>query len=148
MLRFKTPVTIWKSYRYRCEKCGCAITIHLQEGVEGPDRNNYIPSPFSINCPNWCDGLCPMLHASWHLDAEINPPRLAKDGEYVFLYDNETGHGLPVKIVDSEFWLAKTFGHDNPQNPLWLPKAECNQDKLEARLKREEEVKRLFSQSQ
>jgi len=65
-----------------------------------------------------------MAHTYWHWDAEINPLREANAGEYVFLYDRKLGHGLPVQIVDTKYWLAKTFGYDSP--PLFLATMECD----------------------
>jgi hypothetical protein len=109
MFGFKFPVIVWKTFNYRCDVCGKTIQIHLQEGVEGPDKLNSIPSPYSINCPNKCSGFYPMRHVNWQKDADIKPPRLAKNGEYVFLYDSVVGCGLPVKIINHEQRIFKPF---------------------------------------
>jgi hypothetical protein len=144
MLRFRTPVTVWKIFHYRCEVCGNVIQMHLQEGVEGPDREKCIPSPFSISCPNGCKGFCPMTHVAWNRDIEIKPSRLARDGDYVFLYDIEAGCGMPVKIIDSEFWVAKTFWPKN-NRLLQLEKEKCDIKKLEARKEQDEMMKQISS---
>lgn len=108
MNRFKTPVVVWKTFKYRCEVCGNVYDMHLQLGVEGPSTN-HIPSPFSFNCFNGCEGFCPVMHVQWDKDKELPKPREAKEDEYVFLFYTETGHGMPVRITKK--WAAqKTDG--------------------------------------
>jgi hypothetical protein len=136
MLRYRIPVVVWKVFHYRCEVCGKIIQMYLQEGVEGPNREECIPSPFSISCPNGCNGLGPMIHIAWHMDIDVIPPRLIKEGEYVFLYDHEAGCGRPAIMKDTKNWIAETFYPRNNKT-LRLSLDMCDMDKLEFRLNEE-----------
>ena len=131
MNRFITPVTVWKTFTYKCQECGETFKMHLQVGVEGPTEN-CIPSPFSLNCPKGCKGFFPVTHIDWHKDRDIEQ-RNAKDGEYVFLYDHETGCGTPVQITDSVNWVAKTPFYGKTPRTLYLNKQEVDEEKLARR---------------
>jgi hypothetical protein len=105
----------------------------MQVGVEGPTKDS-MPSPFSMNCPNGCKAFCPVVHVDWHNDVIIEQ-RNAKSGEYVFLYDRESNHGMPVKILDSNIWTASTPFHGNNSGILYLAKQEIDEEKLRERYK-------------
>jgi len=87
---------VWGSMVYRC-KCGNEKRMHLEVGVEGPGKQNEMPCPFCIVCPD-CHKL-DMVHVDWARD-EAFAPRGIQKGESYFRLDRKAGCGRPVHQVN------------------------------------------------
>jgi len=84
---------VWGSMVYRCESCGNEKRMYLEVGVEGPGKQNEMPCPFCIRCPE-CNKL-DMTHVDWVKDEAFTPRRIQKSESY-FRLDRNAGCGRAV----------------------------------------------------
>lgn len=85
---------VWLAMTYRCDTmrdhappsyggCGLEFKMYCALGVEGPEGEKVIPSPFYGPRCTRCGGTT--VHVRWNEDEKFDPPVDAPDGAQVYV---------------------------------------------------------------